>query len=182
MTTLLELSAEARDLAQRLMAVEEARRDAETDEAQEALAQAEVELEALLVQVGEDITNKADAYCDVIAEFNARADVMKAQELTYRRKREVAERAAKRLKERLQAVLEGLGMMKVAGTRWTLTLQASPPSVIVTDEAQAVACGFGEIVQEVRVDRKAILAAWKENAGSIAAFADVARGTHLRIR
>jgi len=182
MSTLLALADDARDLAERLMAVEEARQSADTDEAREALAQAEEELEALLVQIGEDLTAKADAYCDVIAEFGARAGVMRAQQDMYKRKREVAENAARRLKERLHFVLEDLGLARVDGERWKMAVQASPPSATVTDEQRAVQCGFGEVVEETKLDRKAILAAWKEDPESVADFAEVTQGTHLRIR
>lgn len=180
--TLLELSAEARDLAERLATVEEARQEAETEDAQAALTEAEAALDEMLALVGEDIERKCDGYGDVIAEFTARAGVMKAQEEVYRRKRQVAEGAARRLKERLLYALEGLGLSRVDGERWKLAVQASPPSVQVRDEGLAVASGFGEIVQTAKVDSKAIIAAWKEDPESVSGFADVVRGSHLRVR
>jgi hypothetical protein len=182
MPTLLELSAEARDLATRLATVEEARQAANTDEAQAALAEAEAALEELLAQVGEDIERKADAYADVIAEFGARADVMKVQEQLYRRKREVAENAARRLKDHLRYTLEGLGLREVQGERWKLSVQTSPPFATITDEGLAVASGFGEVVQQVKVDARAVVAAWKEDPAAVAKFAEVTQGTHLRVR
>jgi len=182
MTTLLDMTDEARDLAARLVTVEEARLEAETDEAKAALAEAEAALEELLAQVGDDITAKSDAYCDVIAEFTARADVMKAQEATYKQKRQVAENAARRLKDRLHYALEGLGLRKVEGERWTLAIQNSPPSATVTDEGLAVAAGFGEVVQTNKLDARGIVKAWKADPASVVAFADVRQGTHLRVR
>jgi len=180
MSTLLDLTAEARDLANRLANVEEVRQEATTEDAQAALAEAEAELEALLALVGEDITRKADGYGDVMAEFKTRADVMKQQEDLYRRKRQIAENAALRLKDTLHYALEGLGLREVEGERWKLAIQNSPPSASITDEGLAVASGFGEIVSTAKVDAKAIIAAWKSDPSSVSGFAQVTQGTHLR--
>ena len=182
MSSLLELSAEARELAELLQSVEEARQEADGAEACAALDEAETALEARLAAVAENIEAKADAYGDIIAEFTARAEVMRHEEDRYKRKRQVAENAARKLKSRLQFVLEDLGLAAVEGERWKLALQKSPASVTVTDEGLAVAQGFGEIVQQARVDARAVLAAWKQDPASVATFAEVVQGTHLRIR
>jgi hypothetical protein len=100
----------------------------------------------------------------------------------YKRKRQVAENAARRLKDRLHFVLEDLGLKRVDGERWKITVQASPPSVVVTDEELAMNAGFAEIVREVKLDKQAIIARWREDPQSVARFAEVVQGTHLRIR
>lgn len=182
MSTLLSMTGEAVALAERIAAVEECVADAATDDERAVAEQAVRDLEEELLAVAEGLEVKVDAYGDIIAEFGARAQVMKDQRDLYARKQQVAERAAQRMKDTLKLAMDTLGFDKMAGARWSLAVQASPPSVTVTDEGGALRAGFGEEVTTVKLDKRGVLAAWKQDPASVQEFAEVTTSTHLRVR
>jgi|GEM_PF-1379032 len=182
MSTLYDLTDDARGLMEALLAVG-AMADGTDDEGIRAEFQAAQEtLDAQLAAIHEQLGTKSDSYCWVIKALSAEADAYRAREEEFAAKRKARENAAKRLKDALRDVMEALGMDKIQGTDYTLALQNSPPGVSQVDEQAALAAGMAQEVTTVRVDSRAIIAAWKASPESLDGIAEVHQGRHIRIR
>lgn len=178
--TLFDLTEENVRLMQDLFDVEEAMQAATPADA-DALAAAEARLLDEFGDVNGQFVEKVGGYVHVIREFAARASVMKAEAEVYTEKAAVCERAARRIKDRLKAAMEMLGVDKLPAGHFTLALQNSPPSArLLVPEEQAVEAGYGEMVP--KVDNRAIIAAFKADPASVEGIAEVTQGRHLRIR
>ena len=179
---LFEIAADIRDLAEQLLWLEENMPGAEaTDAEREAYGVQRAGVEAALAALGEGLEAKVDGYGFVLQEFATRAAAYEDMQRTFQRKRQVQERAAARLKGALLRALDMLGVKRVDGLHWRVRIQGNLAGVNVTDPEAAVAAGFGEIVTQAVPDCKAIIAAWKADPASVAAFAEVTQGSHVRI-
>ena len=181
--TLFELTDDRLRLIEGLLAVEEMVRQAEADDTILGdLEAAEAVLAAELAGCEEDLAAKVDGYCWIIRDLDAQAAAHKAIVDEFAGKARVAANASRRLKDRLKAAMEVVGVDKIVGEQYKLALQANPPAATEVDEQAALAAGYAQEVTMIKVDSRAIIAAWKADPESIDGVAVVAQGRHLRIR
>lgn len=176
MPTLLDLTDEALRLHQALTAV------GAMDLTDSDREQCEQLLIAQLDQVGDSLVDKVDAYGDLIRCLASEADAYDADAKLSTAKRDARRNGEKRLKESLTFALDLLGLTSVEGRRYKLALQNNPLSCGEVDEQAALAHGWAEPVTEIKVDRKAIIAAFKADPASIEGVATVTQGRSLRVR
>lgn len=148
------------------------------------------ELEALLAELAGKADEKIERVALYIRERLARAKAVKdeADRLTALAK--ANERAADSLKLYLKRQMERLGTTKVHGllcdvaiqrnSQPTVTTALEPADLYQLDSARPFVIR-AEVVQ-YRLDRDALLAAWKADANSVPAAIVVEQGTHVRIR
>lgn len=141
----------------------------------------EATLTPLLEAVADGLAEKSDGYVAIMRELDAEAEMFRAEADRMTRKAQTRTNALNRLKARLQEAMEQLGLDRIDGPLFTVRLQASPPACQVTDEDAAIVAGFGEVVEQRKLDRRAIIAAWKADPGRIAGFATVEVRRHLRM-
>lgn len=116
------------------------------------------ELEALAVDLLEQLVQKADAFGGYVRELEAREELLE-QEI--RRLQDRKKRVANRLtwmKAYGCSVLQRIGRPRIEGTRFTLALQNNPPKVDVTVLPDALPAEFVRVIPEVREPDKTALA------------------------
>jgi hypothetical protein len=182
-STLFDLTDDEAGLLEALIAVEEMADQAPTESLRDEFEVAVKQLDAQLAAVTEQIRDKVDSYGWILRELARKAEAYRVTEDEFKRKRQVAEAAAARLKDFLRWAMEDRGDTKLEGEQTTFALQRnSQPAVVVTDEEAALAAGLAETVTTIKVDRRGIGKAWKTDPESVAGFAEVAQGYHLRMR
>jgi hypothetical protein len=124
------------------------------------------------------IPEKVESYCHVIARMQADAELLHAEEKRLADRRRVRENTVTRLKSTLQDALAAADCRKLAAGKWTVGIQASPPSVEITDESQIPKSYY--IPVEPRLDKAGIRDALK--AGVEVPGAVLAQHDHIRIR
>lgn len=82
----------------------------------------EATLDAFFAETEANLAGKVDAYCALISEMEARADVRKAEAKRLADRARVDENAAAALRERLRFVWEARGLGKVQTQRYTVNL------------------------------------------------------------
>lgn len=137
-----------------------------------------------LAQLEGGINDKAEGVAAVIRTLELEGDAIEAEAKRMAMRSMQRRRRAGALKAYLLEQLDKAGMTKAGGLRFSVTAQASPPSVRVLDEA-AVPVEYQIVIPaSVRVDAKAILARWRETGGQGAPVpgTEVVQSRHLRIR
>lgn len=143
--------------------------------------EAESPFAAALAQLEGSINDKAEGVAAVIRTLDLEADAIEAEAKRLAQRAGARRNRAASLKAYLMDQLDKAGMAKAGGVRFSVAVQASPPSVRVLDEA-AVPMEYQVVIPaSVRVDAKAILAHYKET-GEPVPGAEVVQGRHLRIR
>ena len=135
-------------------------------------------LEAITA-VETDIVYKAENYARIIRNKTAEAEgyAMEIKRLTDRKK--AAEAAVERLKNNLAYAMEIAGLEKITTTIGAWSKRLNPPSVQVTDEDEIPE--EYKIAQPAKIDKKAILLAYKLN-GEIIPGTDVVRTEGVQFR
>jgi hypothetical protein len=136
------------------------------------------EVEAALAELEAQAEGKLEAFGKLIANWQGEASALKAEEARLASRRKALDNAVTRLKDRARDWLEATGQTKVKAGVWTFAIQASPPSVAVTDQASVPAQYW--VTPDPSLDRRAILDALK--SGEVVPGAEIKTGTHLRIR
>lgn len=146
------------------------------------LCEDDTEEQQLLSQLDElsgDIADKGEAYARILRNEQAEADAFAAEIKRLTARKAAKERTIAHLKENL------LGAMRLTGTTQLATgigkwrIQKNPASVAVLDEA-AIPTEY-LIPQPAKVDKRAILAAYKET-GEIPEGTDIVQTDGLRFR
>lgn len=121
---------------------------------------------------------KVESYCHVIAQKEAEAEMLRAEEKRLAARRRVREGAASRMRGALHEALRATGERKIDAGKWTVSIDKSPVSLAVTDDRKIPAEYWRH--PEPVIDRAALLAALK--SGEAVDGAEIKTGTHLRIR
>jgi len=147
-----------------------------TPEAEAAFASFEAELAA-------NLTTKTDAYCSLISEIEARAEVRKAEAKRLADRARIDENAANALRERLRFVWETRKLGKVETDRFTVSLAKNGGK-----QPLDIRCGVEDLPAwavrretVVTVDKDAIRA--RLDSGETLGFASLMeRGTRISIK
>ncbi len=139
------------------------------------------EVEAVLDAAGDALVDKVDAVAAMVRMHEADAERFGEEERFFARKRAAAEGRARWLKSYLLACLETAGEKKVKGERFSVTVQASAPSVVLADDVtpESLPERFRRV--KVEADKKAIGDALKSGE-ALDGIARLHTGTHVRIR
>jgi hypothetical protein len=125
-----------------------------------------------------EIEDKADGYAKVIAQLNADAAAIKAEEERLYGRRKTIENRVASMKSRLQQMMELTGKTKFKTTLYSFGIQKNPASVVIDDESKVPAEFW--IAQDPKLNKSAI----KEllSTGEICEYAHLEQGQSLRIR
>lgn len=124
-----------------------------------------------------EIEDKADGYAKVIAQLNADAAAIKAEEDRLYSRRKTIENRVTNMKSRLQGMMEITGKKKIKTELFSFGIQKNPASVVIDDESK-VPAGYW-IPQQPKLD-KASLSEWlKKNEVD---WAHLEQSESLRIR
>lgn len=159
-------------LVDHLLAVTEHAVDEETGEV-------DAELGDVIDRLNLALNAKVQAYAHVCERLEAEGEALGELAAAYRTRADKRSNVVKRLKARLQAEFERLGVDKVKTPTVTAYLQQSPPAVELTvlDDSEVP---DDYCVVERRVSHSRIRDALK--AGVQLAFASLTQGRHLRFR
>lgn len=125
-----------------------------------------------------EIENKADGYAKVIAQLNADAAAIKAEEERLYGRRKTIENRVAAMKGRLQQMMELTGKTKFKTALFSFGIQKNPASVVIDDESKIPAKYW--IAQEPKLDKASIKELLK--GGISCEFAHLEQGESLRIR
>lgn len=106
------------------------------------------------------IETKAMGYASVIKELEYDAENLSKEIKRLSDRKAVFENNAKRIKQRLQRQMELIGMNKVKGKRFTVSIRNNAPHAVITDENKLPAYLL-RVIREP--DKKAILTALKSS-------------------
>jgi len=139
----------------------------------------EVAITALLDEfIGKLLPEKVDNYCRMIASLKGAAEIKRAEAKRLTERARIHESTVARMVDRLKEAMIAVDRRKVDTDLFRVMVQASPPSVVITDEA-AIPDTFQ--VATVKVDKAKLKQALKR--GDDVAGAELAEGnTHLRIK
>ena len=129
-----------------------------------------------------EIEDKADGYAKVIAQLNADAVAIKAEEDRLYSRRKTIENRINNMKSRLQAMMELTGKTKFKTPLFSFSVQKNPASVVIDNEALIPDAYW--IPQEPKLDKAAIKEALKseDEVPLWEGVAHLAQTESLRIR
>lgn len=145
---------------------------AETPEDEEAII-------AAIEETGQNIADKADAYARMIKNLSAGAEACRAEEKRLSARRRAMENGVERLKANMLLTMQTLGADKLKTSIGTWSVQKNPFSCEVLDASKVPARFL--TYQEPTVDKKAILAAFKET-GEVFDGISISQGVSVRFR
>lgn len=125
-----------------------------------------------------EIEAKADGYAKVIAELNAKANMIKQEEDRLADRRKAIENNVGRIKERLEKSMIALDKRKIKTDLFSFNIQKNPPSLII-DKMDDVPDEF-LIPQPSKVDNAAVKKALKD--GEKFGWCHLTQTESLRIR
>jgi hypothetical protein len=147
-----------------------------------SLLDSEEELdEQTLAEVTGNMLAKVGDYCKLFRVMESDAGAIGTEIDRLRHRKTVLENNLSRAKDRLKFCMElaSLDEIKTPDKLFTVKLAQNPPKVI-EDDREIIPAHFKTIVQEVKIDKKAIGDALKR--GEEIPGAHLERGTSLRIR
>lgn len=162
--TLLELTSEGVELYEALRAAGDDL-DPETKE----------EAERILSEIQFDLDQKLDTYAYVRNEIVARIAGIEELVTKYQKLLKTEKNALEGLDHRLLTAALMMGKREIKTSKFRLTVRTNPPSATITDPQAAVDAGFGEIVQDLKVDKRKLIAAWKSDPSTVAPFAEISQ-------
>jgi superfamily II RNA helicase len=132
-----------------------------------AMVNDEADMEALqdtLEGLEGEITDKAESIAKLMKSIEADEQAIKAEEERLYNRRKALENRRTSIKDYLEQQLTQIGIDKVKGTMFTVSMQNNPPSLYIPDEA--CLCGYDKywIPQQPKLDKKALLADVKAGA------------------
>ena len=145
---------------------------AETPEDEEAIIQA-------INETGANLADKADAYARIIKNLTIQAEGFKAEVKRLQAHQKVCENGIERLKANMLLTMQTLGADKLKTSIGTWSVQKNPWKCEVLDVSKIPPCFL--IEQPPEVDKKAILAAFKET-GEVFDGVDIRQSEGVRFR
>jgi hypothetical protein len=145
----------------------------------EDMMQDETTDEQALERVFGDIQLKAENIVHFMANLDGSIDLFKAEEKRIAERRKAMENKLARTKDYLRENMERLMLEKLSAGTFTISLQNSPPAVVI-DDLDAIPARFFTIIPESKViDKKALAAELK--AGLVLG-AHSEQHKHIRVR
>lgn len=137
-------------------------------------------VDALILEVNENLDAKVDGYCRYIMELEAQAEARKAEATRLNDLAKINKNIASRIKLRLKMGLDAMGKTNLKTTLFGVSICKNGGKRVLTVNDDAVP--DGEYLEWVaRPDRTAIRAALED--GKTLEFAKIEpQGTHLRIK
>ena len=136
-------------------------------------------VDSVLLNINEELEHRADSYAIVIKNLEAKAGMIKAEEKRLSDRRRSIENNIKNMKSRLEESMILQDKKKFKTDKFSFGIQKNPMSVKIIDE-NSISEDYKEIVETVKVDKKAILEAYKQ--GQEIKGVEVNQTESLRIR
>ncbi len=132
----------------------------------------------------EELAIKLEGYCKFIKNVEAEIAGLKAEEKRLADKRTARENTIKRAKVAMQNALIASGENKIPCGTFTVSIQKNPPKVVIDDPYIENIPARYLIPQEPTIDKKAILADYKEGAdlADLEGVAHIEQDESIRIR
>jgi len=138
------------------------------------------QLQEMLNGMEGKIEEKAENTIKVVRSLEAEAKAIKEEEDRLKQRRAMLEKNADYLKRNVEGVMSQLGIEKMKGSLFTLSLQANPPKVVVLDEFDIPESYFFTPNPVKQLQKKQIIEAW--NAGAKIPGVEVVQEKSLRVR
>lgn len=133
---------------------------------------------AHLDALSDAIDAKAASIAHVLAQLDAEAEMMRAEEKRLAARRQARERRAESLRDYLRMSLDAAGVPKIKTSTHTISVGDGPQRVVVEDEGSVPA----EFLRtKIEIDKRAILVAM-QTLGECVPGTRVERGRVLRIK
>ena len=136
-------------------------------------------LEKALDEITDSIQIKAENMAKLIKSIEGNINVLKDEEKRLQAKRKALENKVVNIKEYLENQLKAMGLKKVQGNLFTVSIQKNPQSVNILNE-DLIPEQFKEVVTTTKIDRRELLAALKE--GQEIEGVEIKQTESLRIR
>lgn len=136
-------------------------------------------LEKALDEITDSIQIKAENMAKLIKSIEGNINALKDEEKRLQAKRKALENKVVNIKEYLENQLKAMGLKKVQGNLFTVSIQKNPQSVNILNE-DLIPEQFKKVVTTTKIDRKELLAALKE--GQEIEGAEIKQTESLRIR
>ena len=136
-------------------------------------------LEKALDEITDNIQIKAENMAKLIKSIEGNINALKDEEKRLQAKRKALENKVVNIKEYLENQLKAMGLKKVQGNLFTVSIQKNPQSVNILNE-DLIPEQFKKVVTTTKIDRKELLAALKE--GQEIEGAEIKQTESLRIR
>jgi len=133
---------------------------------------------AHLDALSDAIDAKAASIAHVLAQLDAEAEMMRAEEKRLAARRQARERRAESLRDYLRMSLDAAGVSKIKSATHTISVGDGPQRVVVEDEG-AIPAEF--LRTKIEIDKRAILVAM-QSLGECVPGTRVERGRVLRIK
>ena len=133
---------------------------------------------AHLDALSDAIDAKAASIAHVLAQLDAEAEMMRAEEKRLAARRQARERRAESLRDYLRISLDAAGVSKIKSATHTISVGDGPQRVVVEDEG-AIPAEF--LRTKIEIDKRAILVAM-QTLGECVPGTRVERGRVLRIK
>lgn len=134
---------------------------------------------AAIEETGANLADKADAYARMIKNLTIQAEGFKAEANRLKAHQKACENGVERLKANMLLTMQTLGADKLKTSIGTWSVQKNPWSCDVLDVSKVPPCFL--ITQPPTVDKKAILAAFKET-GEVFDGVDIRQSEGVRFR
>ena len=136
-------------------------------------------LEKALDEITDNIQMKAENMAKLIKSIEGNINALKDEEKRLQAKRKALENKVVSIKRYLEEQLKAMGLKKVQGNLFTVSIQKNPQSVNILNE-DLIPEQFKKVVTTTKIDRKELLAALKE--GQEIEGAEIKQTESLRIR
>lgn len=133
---------------------------------------------AHLDALSDAIDQKAASIAHVLAQLDAEAEALRAEEKRLATRRQARERRAESLRDYLRMSLDAAGVAKIKSATHTISVGDGPQRVVVEDEG-AIPAEF--LRTKIEIDKRAILVAM-QTLGECVPGTRVERGRVLRIK
>ena len=133
---------------------------------------------AHLDALSDAIDQKAASIAHVLAQLDAEAEALRAEEKRLAARRQARERRAESLRDYLRMSLDAAGVPKIKTSTHTISVGDGPQRVVVEDEG-AIPAEF--LRTKIEIDKRAILVAM-QSLGECVPGTRVERGRVLRIK
>lgn len=121
------------------------------------------ELEGRLAALSEDIGAKGEGYARVLKNMQAEADALAAEIQRLQGLKKRRETVMDRMKKGILEAMQAAGARRLNTSIGSWSVRKNPPSVEIVDPGKIPAVFL--IPQEPKIDKRAILAAWKADEG-----------------
>jgi hypothetical protein len=149
-------------------------------ELEESEGELSPEVEDRLDALDAEFTDRVENVCALVKSLDAEAKAIKDEEARLAARRKARENGARRLKEYLYRAMMDFGRRKVAGIRFTASIQAHPPKTVLDVPEDDVPAQWVKVVRKPCISDLA--AALKAGDPEAAKVAHLEQGEGVSIR